>query len=325
MPVPTADAPLWLSEADVEALIDPKGLLTALREGFAGLASGRIREPASLTMPSLDGGGSYLSLLPAFDAVHGLASAKLLAGRPENARDGVPEIDAVVALAEAHSARITALIAARALTAWRTAAVTALALAALAPPGRVVGLAGTGEQARTHARMLAATGMAQAIVCAAPRRGLARAEAFAADLSPHVPVPVRASPLGTLAGACDVLVTLSLAEAPLALGPLPDSLVLACVGPFLPRAHEIEPRLAASASLVVSDHPERLRRQWADHPAAFAPTMLVGLTELLAGAAEAPAAGLRLFFSDGRGFEDNIAGRLVYEAALRQGRGLRLP
>ena len=98
------------------------------------------------------------------------------------------------------------------------------------------------------------------------------------------------------------------------------------IGPFLPQAHEIDPGLCAEAGLIVSDDKERLIQQWAARPADIhaANPRLVGLADLLAGRCAARSTGLAFFFSDGRGFEDNVAARLVFEAARAQGRGLRL-
>jgi alanine dehydrogenase len=326
----TAHAPLWISEADVEALVDPVALIAALRAGFLAADCGAMLEPPSATMRGLDGGSAYLSVFPAHDRASGLASVKVLSGRPANAADGRPEIDAVVVAADARTGAIAALICARALTAWRTAAVTALALERLAggpgeARGMTIGLVGTGLQALTHGRVLAAAGLAERLIVASPRRGRAAAEAFAARMTAMTGVPAEAADVGGIAAACDALATMTLATTPLALGRIPDDMILACIGPFLPGEHELDPALLARAALVVSDHPERLRRQWAGSPLAAMET--APLLSMAAALRQPPAAarGLRIFLSDGRGFEDNVAAALVLDGARRTGRGLALP
>lgn len=323
----SAPAPLWLSDADVVDLIEPMALIAALRRGFAAVEAGEIREPPAATMQKLDGGSSYLTVFPTHDRRSGLASVKMLAGRPANALDGRPEIDAVVALAEAGTGRIAALVAARSLTALRTAAVTAIALDALmAERPAEIGLAGTGAQAQAHARVLAAAGLASSFVAASPRRGLERAAALAAEIAQTTGLPARAAPVEAIAVECEILCTMTLARRPLPLGALGGDRILACIGPFLPEEHEIDPALLARADLVVSDHPERLQRQWAESelidPGRIA---LRGLSSLLQVGDAAPSRGLRIFLSDGRGFEDNIAATLALDAARRAGRGLQLP
>jgi ornithine cyclodeaminase/alanine dehydrogenase-like protein (mu-crystallin family) len=322
-----AHAPLWISEADVEALIAPRELMQAVKDGFLALDKGNLSEPPALRMDGLDGGAAYLTVFPAHNSTTGMASTKILTGRPGNPAEGRPEIDAVVALADTRTGRLQALISARALTAWRTAAVTALALSELlqGQPG-TIGLIGTGAQAPAHARMLAETGLAKTLLVASPHQGLARAEAFAAELTAVNCLPVHASDIGTMAAQCDAMVTMSLAKTPLPLGPLPHDLVIVGVGPFYPDANEIDPQLVSTAAMVISDYPERLKRQWAGSARldmeAIDP---VAITSLLNGEIKPSPRGLRIVLSDGRGFQDNVATTLVFEAALRAGKGLSLP
>jgi alanine dehydrogenase len=329
-PVVLADVtngPLWISEADVEALLDMAALTSAMEVGFAAVARGETLEPASLRMNGLDGDEAYLTLFPAH-TVRGLASVKLLSGRPANSGEGRPEIDAIVALVEPASGRIVALVAARALTAYRTAAVTSLVLDRLLPrkPARI-GLIGTGAQARAHLKMLAETGIGGAFRTASPLGRLARAQALAASADVMAPGhDVIACPLRDLSRDSDALIFMTLAKQPVDPGSLPGDGAIACIGTFYPHAHEINPAWLARASIVISDDPERLKRQWAGSALIdFGKLRLSSVADLLAGRIEPPATGLRIFLSDGRGFEDNVAATMIYRAALAAGRGLRLP
>jgi len=314
-------AVLWLGEADVEALVDPAALVDGLAEAFADL--GRFTERDAARIDGTDGATGYLSVFPAVDHSGDIASAKVLAGRPANAAEGRPEIDAVVIAAEPTTGQIAAILSARRLTAYRTAGVTALALRLLGVTNATIALAGTGLQARTHARVLIETGIAERVIIASASRGMEAAEAFVAGLPPALATRCSAAPLAGLAGRADALVTLSLAATPLPIGALPDGGILVGVGPFYPEAHELDPALVASAETVISDHPERLRRQWAGH--AVASRALIGIDDLAAGRARAPAGGLRIILSDGRAFEDNVAARQILAAARATGRGHPLP
>jgi alanine dehydrogenase len=322
-----AQPPLWISEADVEALIDPLQLIAAIERGFRSLSSARVQEPDSLRIDGLDGETSYLSVFPAHDHDAGWSSVKVLAGRPANAKSGRPEIDAVVALVDPGQGRLAALIAARALTAYRTAAVTAASLKRLVGTGPLgIALVGTGAQARAHARTLAAALPVSRFVVASPRRGEGRAKIFAEEMGRLTGCHVEARPIPEAVEDCDAVVLMSLAPSPLPLPTLKDDCVLVSVGPFYPHAHEFDPGWLSRAIEVVSDHPERLRRQWAGSPLLnLAPLAVVGMGELLGRPPAEPQAGLRIVLSDGRGFEDNVAAALILEAARRSGRGLALP
>lgn len=320
-----AEGPLWISESEVETCLEPSALIAAVEAGFDALARGALCEAGASRLNGLDGEGAYMTLYPAHDRA-GLASVKLLAGRPANADAGRPEIDAVVALVEPREGRIAALVSARALTALRTAAVSAAALRRLAPraPCRI-GLVGTGGQARAHARLLAAAGLAQSFCIASPRGDATRATAAAGAIAATTGVTARAVDVSAIGAQCDAIVLLTLARAPVALGALAADAVIASIGPFYPQAQELDPAVVAGAGFVVSDDPARLARQWAGSSAldvaALAP---VALADLVAGRV-APRAGLRVFLSDGRAFQDNVAASLVYAAARRAGLGLTLP
>ncbi len=320
-----SDGPLWITEAEVEALVDPLALIAAVEQGFLAAEAGAIREPGSTRMDGLDGGDSYLTLYPAH-AEGGFATAKILAGRPANAREGRPEIDALVTLVDPATGCIAAIFSGRALTALRTAAATAAVLRRLMrrTPARIA-LIGTGGQARAHGRMLAAAGLASDILVASPRGDAERAEAAADAIRAVAGIAARAAPLSAAVAAGEAIICLSLAERPLPLGAPPAEVVLASIGPFYPHAHEIDPALVASAACVVSDHPARLRRQWAGSPLLDIDALpLVAASDLLADRALPPPEGHRLFLSDGRAFEDNVAATLIYRAALARGVGRHL-
>jgi ornithine cyclodeaminase/alanine dehydrogenase-like protein (mu-crystallin family) len=318
--------PLWISEQDVEGLVDPGALVAAIEAGFLAAESGAMREPGSTRLDGLDGGDSYLTLYPAHCA-GGFATAKILAGRPTNAHENRPEIDAILALVDPPTGRIAALLSARALTALRTAAATAAVLRRLLrrAPARI-GLIGTGGQARAHARILAAMGLASGFMVASPRGDAAKAEAAAEAIGSLSGLPAAAAGVAELAASCDVIVCLSLAARPLPLGAARAEAVIAGIGPFYPHAHEIDPALVAGAAFVVSDDPVRLRRQWSGSDLLDAGALaLVPAADLLADRVRPPPDGRRMFLSDGRAFQDNVAATLVYRAAVARGFAHPLP
>jgi ornithine cyclodeaminase/alanine dehydrogenase-like protein (mu-crystallin family) len=316
---------IWLGEEDVERLLDPVALVAAIEAGFGEAAINALIEPPASRIDGLGEGTSYLTVFPSYRRAAALATAKVLAGRRDNPSFGRPEIDAVVVVADARSAHIKAIVSARAMTALRTAATTAVAIRHLrreVAPG-VVGLVGTGAQGRAHARVLAATGLAASLLVAAPVGGLVRAARFAAEVSAATALAVRPATVAEVVGECDVVVTATLSGSPLVGANLGREALLASVGPFYPGETEIEPGLCRQVSLLLSDHPERLRRQWESVPGVI-PEQVAALSDLVAGEVRRPPAGQALFLSDGRALEDNIAAGLVLEAAERAGCGCEL-
>jgi ornithine cyclodeaminase/alanine dehydrogenase-like protein (mu-crystallin family) len=318
--------PLWISQADVEALLEPAALIAAIEEGFCAVEAGQFNERPSTRMDGMDGGDAYMTLYPS-QASGSFASVKLLAGRPSNAREGRPEIDAVVALVDPSTGRIVALIAARALTALRTAAATTAVLKRLiGNTGARIGLIGTGSQIMAHGRMLAAVGLARDFAVASPSGSLTRASSVATEIAARTGIKTRPCACNDIARDSDVLILATLASQPVDVGDIGENCVIASIGPFYPHAHELAPGLLMHAAFIVSDDPERLRRQWASAPQVEVDAWRVtSVAALVSDKVIPPATGRRIFLSDGRAFQDNIAAVQVYRAALVAGRGMRLP
>ncbi len=93
--------------------------------------------------------------MPAYSAQLDLSSVKWVAGDELNRSRGLPYISGLILLSEGASGLPVAIIEAGAITAARTAAVSAAAVDALAAPGwSRVALIGHGRQARAHVRAL---------------------------------------------------------------------------------------------------------------------------------------------------------------------------
>ena len=116
-------------------------------------------------MPALGGGFALLKWITSF---------------PGNPAHGLPTVNGVVCLSDAHTGLPLALLDAPAVTALRTGAVAAVASLALArPDARTVGLVGCGLNGAWVARCMAAAGYGPG-VCCDPRAEVA--DALAAEL-----------------------------------------------------------------------------------------------------------------------------------------------
>ena len=146
--------PLYLSEAEVQDLAPSAGTLAdALAKAFRGPAAGKVAMPAKTSF-SLDGSDASFHAMPA--AVLGLAAGvKWVASSPANAARDLPHLDALLLLSDADSGLVRAIVEARYLTGWRTAALSLLAARYLARPDATrLGLIGCGLQAASHCEAL---------------------------------------------------------------------------------------------------------------------------------------------------------------------------
>ncbi len=143
---------LVLSHADVESLLDPRELIDALATAMADLSTGRASMPnrVAAMVPERDG---LLGAMPGYVPSLGALTAKLVTLFPRNADGPLPTHQALIGVFDPATGEPVALIDGTAVTASRTGAGSALSVLLLArEDARVLAIAGTGVQARAHAR-----------------------------------------------------------------------------------------------------------------------------------------------------------------------------
>ncbi|KIF79547.1 hypothetical protein QR77_37850 [Streptomyces sp. 150FB] len=154
---------LYLSAADVERAIgeDHAIFVEALEAALRAQAAGDVVQPLKpyLRRPERPHPTDRIIAMPAY--VGGdvrLSGMKWIGSAHDNQRTrGLPRASAVIVLNDADSAYPLALMDGSVVSAWRTAAVSALACRFLAPAGRRLAVLGTGLLARTHLSLLRAS------------------------------------------------------------------------------------------------------------------------------------------------------------------------
>lgn len=299
---------LVLSAADVHALLTPETCRDLMREALIALADDQVFLPLRTVVrpPRLDG---LIALMtthlsgerPAF----GMKSVCVFPGNPRAGKDAH---QGVVTLFDPDSGEPLAVINAAAVTEIRTAAVSALATAALArPDARVLTVFGRGTQAQAHLRAMAADFDEVRIV----DRGTT-------------------DPAAAVAGA-DVIVTATTAADPILFADWVDpGTHINAVGSSIPTAAELDPELLARATLF-ADRRESLLTESGDYQRA---THLIGpghlrgeLGDVLTGRTPGRTTKdeITVFKSLGLAIEDVIVARHLHEKALTTGQGQQVP
>ncbi|MGW2046477.1 hypothetical protein ACWCPF_15000 [Streptomyces sp. NPDC001858] len=151
---------LYLSAADVEGLVGAEHafFVEALESALRAQAKGDVVQPLKpylrrperphptdriIAMPAYVGGDVRLSGVKWIGSAHDNQEAR-----------GLPRASAVIVLNDADSAYPLVLMDGSVVSAWRTAAVSALACRFLAPAGRRLAVLGAGLLARTHVSLL---------------------------------------------------------------------------------------------------------------------------------------------------------------------------
>lgn len=296
---------LHLDDAAVRRLLRLEPLIPAMRQALVELSAGRVVQPLRSVM-EMDGGRNLLFLKPVLTG--GALATKLITLFPENAARGLPTLLATIVLMEPSTGRTIAVMDGTWITELRTAAVSAVGVDALAPPGpKVVALLGSGALARTHAA---------AIRAVRPVSGLRIWSRNALNVS-RCAADVEGKECRTAEEAvrgADIVCTVTNASEPVLKGAWlkPGALVCA-VGAPRPTWRELDDE--AMANVVIADSREAALQESGDVILSGA-EVTAELGEILAGTRPPPDRGATVVFKAlGQAVEDAVAARLVYEAA----------
>ena len=241
--------PLYLTEANVEALLTPADALDAVEGCFRRLASGQIENLPRERLRLEDG---VFALMAAVDRELRLAGLKSYTWLP----GGTPF---VVVLFDTEKAELSGVIEADKLGQLRTGAASGVAAKYLARSGAAtLGVIGCGWQARSQVACIrqALPGVDRVIAyCRAPER----LAAFCAETGSEAGESHR-DPAG-----CDVVVTVTTSKDPVLRGEWlrPGALVCA-VGANEPHARELDNVVLERAAFVCCDSREQARLESGD-------------------------------------------------------------
>lgn len=296
---------LILTRPEVEAVLDPAAVLNAVSAGFQALSAGAVDAPPR---QAVSGDGGSL-LIMGGRAAGGPVTVKLVGVFAGNAGLGLDVHLATIALLDATTGRMLALMDGEAITALRTAAGSALAARACArEDASVLAVVGSGVQARAHLALLPLV------------RSFSDVRLVARDAAAAARLGVTAGTVESADVIC--LCTASALPVLLAADVAPGTLVTS-VG-FAPPGGELDPDLARRARLVVES-----RGAFSDPPSGAAelagldPSTGTELGEILSGRAAGRTSPdeIVVYKSIGHIIEDAALATLVYETALDRGLG----
>jgi alanine dehydrogenase len=241
----------------------------------------------------------------------------------------------VITLFDQESGELLAFIDGRSITALRTAATTAVAIDRMAPQGSVVAaMLGSGSEAHSHARALAAVRPLTELRVYSPNA--AHREAFARRFTEELGVHAKAaaSAKEAVAGATIVIgASRTLDGKPVFEGAwLTQGMLVASIGATLPEHIEIDVAAIERSDLIVADMPGEVMEETGCFRAAHAAGIrfaekFVSLNDLIAGKTDARlgAAKQPMFRSVGASLQDLAVADLAYRAALSRGLAAELP
>jgi ornithine cyclodeaminase/alanine dehydrogenase-like protein (mu-crystallin family) len=299
---------MFIPEQEVRALLTYEALIPAIRQALIDYSAGRVEQPPRLILRAGNAEGhnnGWLGLMPAIagDAM----GVKTVTFYPGNAELGLHTHMAVIELLSRATGEPLAVMDGRLITEMRTAAVSAVALAALLPVGACsLGIFGSGVQARAHIQAFKHVWPALSEILVWSRTA-ANAERLARETGARAVTIEEAA-------AADVVLTVTSSPTPILEGRRlsPRVLVLA-VGASGASMRELDDE-AMLSSFVVAESRSCVERESGDVRSSGA-RIQAEIGEILADPAlPVPRDGRIVFKSVGMAIEDLTAASLVWQA-----------
>jgi ornithine cyclodeaminase/alanine dehydrogenase-like protein (mu-crystallin family) len=238
-----------LTEDDVRKRLEPVRVIDAIESAFRDrYVSTMVPARAHMNLTA-----GVFFIMPCYDRAGPTLGVKLVVvqNNPQRHED---RIQATYLLLEPRTGCPTLIVPANYLTDLRTAATSALATKFLArEDARVLGIFGTGRQARAHMKVLPLVRrFERMLVCG--RNGRASRD-FAQQMSAEVGLPVEPADSRTCAAESDVICTCTTSPTPLFDGQmLRAGCHLNLVGAFQPHAREVDSAAVQHARVFVETY-----------------------------------------------------------------------
>jgi ornithine cyclodeaminase/alanine dehydrogenase-like protein (mu-crystallin family) len=237
---------LVLNQSEVERLLDMEGCIEAMAGILEALARGELFQPLR-TIAFPPGESSGIGLMPAHRSGSAAAYAlKTICLFPDNPARGLDTHQGTVTLFSGETGEVRALMNASAITAIRTAAVSAVATRLLArEDASELAIVGSGVQGRSHVEAMRAVKPWGRIRVAS--RTLAHSQALADETGAEAVESVEQAVRGA-----DVVVTATSSSEPVLRREwLKPGAHVNAVGSSIPTARELDTATVAAASLFV--------------------------------------------------------------------------
>lgn len=315
---------LLLTETDVQSLLTMPLALECVQHSFERLADGSalLHSRQRLHLPSK----SYLHYMAAADGTSGYLGLKIYTSSQQGLRF-------LITLFSAESGDLLALVEADFVGQMRTGAASGVATRLLArEDARMVGIVGTGLQARTQLQALAHVRKLTEV--RAFSRDLEHREKFAKEMSQTLKLPVSAaeSPEAAVRDA-DIVVTSTTSTNPVIAGQwLKRGVHINAIGANFPQKRELDAQAVKRCDLIVVDSREQSKLEAGDLLQVFGEDpqqwkAVKELADMVGGqvAGRTNASEITLFKSNGIATEDIVVAGRIFEMAVERGIGRQIP
>jgi ornithine cyclodeaminase len=324
---------LILTHEEVIKLLPMQECIRLMHDALVSLAEGVVHQPLR-TIVRPQGAAGIMGLMPSYTSgTHSAFGLKAICVFHGNAAKGKDSHQGAVLLFSAESGELLALINAAAVTAVRTAAVSAVATRVLArEDAGDLAVIGAGVQARSHIEAISHVRRIRR--CRIASRTLESARKLAEELKGSFAFPIEAVETveAALRGADLVVTATSSTESIVQREWISKGAHLNAVGSSTPNARELDAATVAASSLFV-DRIESAVNEAGDYLRAVAEGVIepehirAELGEVLNGSkpGRTSADEITLFKSLGLAVEDLVSAKYLYDKSKETGAGAWVP
>ena len=246
-------APQFFDEPGVRARLRMPDLIEAMERALVEFSAGRVQQPVR-TLFEFGAAGSLFGLMPSYVPSLPALGAKLVTLCAGNTRRGLGTHQATIVMLDPVTGVTEAILDGRYITEVRTAAVSAVSARRLARgDARVLGILGSGVQARSHLEALGLVREFREVRAWSPTAD--RLRQFAAETG------VRAMENGeAVVRGADVVVAATASPTPVIRSEwVAEGAHVIAVGACVPSQRELDPALVARARLFVDSREAALK------------------------------------------------------------------
>lgn len=303
-------------------------LIASMESALARFSAGDVRQPVR-TVLEVGAARAFYGVMPAYIRQPEAMGAKIVTVYGGNPDRGLPSHLATIVLLDPATGALQAVMDGRYITEARTAAVSAVSARYVArADAGILGILGTGVQARSHLEAMQEVRQLREVRVWSPRT--ASRERFVGEMQPRASAPVRAVPTAQEAvRGADLVVVATSSPTPVLEGSwIAAGAHIVAVGACRPDQRELAPELTAGARLFVDSRAGALAESGdvvlGIAEGRFGPDHIAGeLGEVVLGRVPGrqSTGQITLFKSLGMAVEDLVAADLVYRRAMEGGVG----
>lgn len=320
--------PILLSETDVRAVLSMDALIDAMETALNAFSAGGVRQPLR-SVVEVGQGHAFFGSMPAYVERPAALGTKLVTVYHSNLDRGLPSHLATIVLLDPETGGLQAILDGRYITEARTAAASAVSTKYLArPDARVLGIIGSGVQARSHLEALLRVRSFERVQIWS--RDPKHVAAFIDDTAPRIAAQlVPASSARDAAQGADVIALVSAAREPVVRREwIAEGTHLCAVGACRPDQREMDTALVRDARVYVDSVAGALAEAGdlvipIREGAIDASHIVAEVGNVVGGRAKGrrSATEITVFKSLGMAVEDVAAARLAWERASERGLG----